>query len=64
MNAYDVVCPICGTLNHSLFLEEADGLMECENCANLIQSHWTEQNQKPIPVFMTPKLRVRNVPAE
>lgn len=64
MNTYDVVCPICGTVNYNLFLEETDGLMECENCGNLIQSHWMERNQKPIPVFVTPKLQVQNAPAE
>lgn len=64
MNTYDVVCPICGTVNYNLFLEETDGLMECENCGNLIQSHWMEQNQKPIPVFVTQKFQVQNVPAE
>lgn len=64
MNTYDVVCPICSTLNYSLYLEETYGLMEYENCGNLIQSHWMAQNQKPILVFITPKLQVQNVPAE
>ncbi len=32
MKAYDIMCPECGTVNHSLFLQETDGLMECENC--------------------------------
>ena len=30
MNAVDVKCPICGTINKSLDLEETDGWMECE----------------------------------
>ena len=32
MKAYDIKCPVCGTVNHSLFLQETDGWMECENC--------------------------------
>ena len=27
---YDVACPICGRINHSLYLEETEGWMECE----------------------------------
>ena len=37
MNAVDVKCPICETLNKSLNLEETDGWMECENCGNAVQ---------------------------
>ena len=32
METYDVRCPICGALNHDLYLEETDGWMECEHC--------------------------------
>ena len=32
MKAYDIKCPVCGTVNHSLFLQETDGWLECENC--------------------------------
>ena len=32
MKAYDIECPVCGTVNHSLFLQETDGWMECEHC--------------------------------
>ena len=37
MNAKDVKCPICGTVNRSLDLDETDGWMECENCKNVVQ---------------------------
>lgn len=37
LNAVDVNCPICGTLNKSLNLEESDGWMECEHCKNTVQ---------------------------
>ena len=32
MRAYDIKCPVCGTVNHSLFLQETDGWLECEKC--------------------------------
>ena len=37
MNLVDEKCPICGTLNKSLDMEETDGWMECENCGNTVQ---------------------------
>lgn len=30
-------CPICGTLNKRLDLEDSDGWMECEHCGNTVQ---------------------------
>ena len=35
MNTYDVKCPHCGHINKNLYLEETDGWMECEKCAQL-----------------------------
>jgi hypothetical protein len=32
MKGYDKICPICGTLNKNLNLEETEGWMECEHC--------------------------------
>lgn len=37
MNAKDVKCPICGTVNRGLDLDETDGWMECERCHNAVQ---------------------------
>ena len=37
MNATDVKCPICGTINKELDLDETDGWMECESCQNVVQ---------------------------
>ena len=37
LNAKDVKCPICGTVNRSLDLDETDGWMECESCHNAVQ---------------------------
>ena len=37
MKMTDVKCPACGTMNYSLYLEETDGLMECERCGCTVQ---------------------------
>ncbi len=37
MKRYDIKCPICGTLNRNLDLEETNGWMECEKCGNATQ---------------------------
>ena len=29
MKTNDVKCPVCGSMNHSLYLEETEGWMEC-----------------------------------
>ena len=36
MKTYDVVCPICGTINKDLYLEDTEGWMECQNCEHLV----------------------------
>ena len=38
MRTYDVRCPICGTLNTRLNLEETEGSMECVSCGNVTQN--------------------------
>lgn len=35
MKQYDVKCPICGHVNHNLYLEETEGWMECEKCGSM-----------------------------
>ena len=37
MKQYDIKCPVCGTTNHGLYLEETNGRMECENCHSDVQ---------------------------
>ena len=32
MKQYDIKCPICGTWNKGLFLDETNGWMECQHC--------------------------------
>lgn len=34
---YDVACPVCGRVNHRLYLEETEGWMECESCGTSSQ---------------------------
>lgn len=57
MNTYDVKCPICGFVNHSLFLEETDGWMECEHCGHTAKYSWSPQVKKQVPVFVIRELR-------
>ena len=45
MNTYNVKCPICGVVNHSLFLEETDGWMECEACFGIARVYQINQDQ-------------------
>ena len=37
MVRYDIKCPVCGTINRGLDLEETDGWMECDKCGTLAQ---------------------------
>lgn len=48
--AKDVKCPICGTVNRSLDLDETDGWMECESCHNAIQI-LEYAKSKRVPVY-------------
>ena len=38
MNATDVKCPACGTVNHNVNLEETGGWMECITCGLTVKS--------------------------
>ena len=42
MKEYDAECPVCGAINHGVFLEETDGWMECERCGAVSQSRHLE----------------------
>ena len=53
MNTYDVKCPVCGVVNHSLLLEETDGWMECEHCGHTAKYCWEPQTKKQIPVSVS-----------
>ncbi len=62
--SYDVKCPVCGVVNHSLFLEETDGWMECEHCGHTAKYCWEPQTKKQIPVFVIRNLQAQVVPAD
>ena len=32
---FDRICPVCGCLNRELYLEETNGMMECERCGSI-----------------------------
>ena len=52
MKQYDVKCPVCGTMNKGLFLDETGGWMECEHCHSVTQnSDFMRQYTKRIPLF-------------
>ena len=36
MRSYDAECPVCGTRNSGLFLEETEGWMECQACRSIV----------------------------
>ena len=52
---YDVVCPVCGRINRSLYLEETEGWMECEYCGNSAQDT-SFQKMVKIPVIRMDQL--------
>ena len=57
---YDVRCPICGTLNKNLYLEDTDGWLECEHCKNVTQIMQHRKAGKKIPVY-TPEQLTKQV---
>lgn len=56
MRTYDVKCPICGTVNRALYLEETEGWMECDHCRNATKVQLTEEH-KLIPVYAVKRLK-------
>ena len=59
MKSYDLRCPICGTVNRGLYLEETDGWMECEKCGNVTQSMEHRQTVL-IPLILKTQSRSHN----
>ena len=55
MKSYDAKCPICGTINHNLYLEETDGWMECEHCQQTVKVLPFAMDKK-VPVFTPQQL--------
>lgn len=53
-------CPVCGTVNYNLYLEETGGFMECECCKAVTCSEQDFEKLLPrIPVLKTGRLLER-----
>lgn len=59
---YDARCPLCGTMNHSLYLDETDGWMECEHCHETVQVQEYVKLTK-IPVYNMGRIAVSRITA-
>ena len=58
MKLYDVKCPICGTVNRKLVLEETAGWMECEHCRIVVKVMPYDGDRK-VPVYSPQQVAVR-----
>ena len=57
MKQYDITCPICGTLNKGLYLEETGGWMECEHChTDTMSIEFARNLTVKIPVYSMDQL--------
>ena len=56
MRTYDVKCPICGQVNRGLYLEEAEGWMECDQCRNATKVQLTDE-YKLMPVCVVKRIK-------
>ena len=49
MKLYNAKCPLCGTENKNMYLEETDGWMECEHChAEVRVEEFMEKVKTPV----------------
>ena len=55
METYNVRCPLCGTINHNLYLEETNGWLECDHCRQAVQVPDFAKTSR-IPVYTAPEL--------
>ena len=62
MGGQDVKCPECGAINHSLYLQETDGWMECEQCHETVRVQEFIKLKK-IPVFNMGRIAVNQITA-
>ena len=59
MLQYDVKCPMCGTVNKDLYLEETDGWMICEECGVKTQNALFQRERSTrIPVLSMKEITV------
>lgn len=55
MRQYDVKCPLCGTVNRGLYLEETDHWMECGKCKSTVRMLDFATLRK-VPIFTAKQL--------
>lgn len=48
---YDEKCPLCGTVNKGLDLEETNGWFECEKCLNTVNTFRIKQPMVQVPLI-------------
>lgn len=51
MKTYSEVCPICGTLNENLYLQETEGNYECQCCKSNVKSLTFGMQYESLPLF-------------
>mgnify|MGYP000015262710 FL=1 len=51
---YNEKCPICGTVNRNLNLEETNGWFECENCKQKVNTLRVVKHVVKIPLYRLP----------
>ncbi len=50
---YDEKCPICGTVNRQLNLDETNGWFECEKCKNTVNNLTVRKKSARVPLLKT-----------
>ena len=57
MKQYDITCPICGTLNKGLYLDETGGWMICEHCnTEVMDVEYARTHAMKIPLLRLDQL--------
>lgn len=60
MALYNVKCPLCGTENKNVDLDETHGYMECEHCGEVVGFPKYMKTQS-IPLYQSPFPKVSTV---
>ena len=62
MEKYDVPCPLCGTLNKGLYLDETNGWMVCEKCDQAVRvlryGSRRRKKAKQLPIYTCEQLAI------
>ncbi|MCD8099389.1 MAG: translation initiation factor 2 [Oscillospiraceae bacterium] len=60
MKVYDIKCPLCGTVNKNLYLDETNGWMECEHCCQVVMVLSADEiSHKKVPAYTPHKFTLR-----